>query len=131
MKNKILLLVIVAISTLTAVTTTQAQTINIGPDQYAFQYTVNPNFGLYFSLANQRYEFRDGTAAPVFYVGSQTGNTYIKGRLGINDTNPAAELVVNNGSAHFGVVGSFAKFDEDGDLFFNGASDYLVGYVSC
>ncbi len=57
----------------TVVNFVEAQTINIGPNQYAFQYTSNPNFGLFFNAADGRYEFRDGAAAPSFAFNASTG----------------------------------------------------------
>jgi len=50
-----------------------AQTIDIGPNQYAFQYTQNPNYGLFFNSSTFQYEFRDGNAAPVFAFNANTG----------------------------------------------------------
>ena len=54
-------------------TSTDAQTVFIGPNQYAFQYTVNPNFGLFFNSTSGRYEFRNGAAAPVFAFNANNG----------------------------------------------------------
>lgn len=45
----------------------------VGGNKYAFQYSGNPNYGLFFNTTNDRYEFRDGSAAPVFYVTASTG----------------------------------------------------------
>lgn len=52
----------------------EAQTINIGPNQYAFQFTGNPNFGLFFNSTSQQYEFRNGSATPVFAMSAANGN---------------------------------------------------------
>jgi hypothetical protein len=54
-------------------TTSMAQTINIGPNQYAFQYTIDPDFGLFFNATNVRYEFRNGLASPVFAFSANNG----------------------------------------------------------
>jgi hypothetical protein len=51
-----------------------AQTINIGPNQYAFQFTGNPNFGLFFNSTNSQYEFRNGSASPIFAIGAANGD---------------------------------------------------------
>ncbi|MCZ4407638.1 hypothetical protein O3Q51_02375 [Cryomorphaceae bacterium 1068] len=51
-----------------------AQTINIGPNQYAFQFTGNPNFGLFFNSTNSQYEFRNGAASPIFAIGAANGD---------------------------------------------------------
>jgi hypothetical protein len=52
---------------------TMAQTINIGPNQYAFRFTQNPNYGLFFNAANVAYDFRNGTAAPIFSINADNG----------------------------------------------------------
>ncbi len=51
-----------------------AQTALIGPNQYAFQFTGNPNFGLFFNATNTRYEFRNGVAASVLGIDANNGN---------------------------------------------------------
>lgn len=51
----------------------KAQTIDIGPNQYAFQFTVSPNYGLFFNSTDQQYEFRNGAANPVFAFDAQNG----------------------------------------------------------
>jgi hypothetical protein len=51
----------------------QAQTINIGPNQYAFQFTQNPNYGLFFNATNTRYEFRNGLGQPVIGFNADNG----------------------------------------------------------
>ncbi len=55
-------------------TTSNAQTINIGPNQYAFRFTQNPNYGLFFNATNVRYEFRNGAASPIFAFNADNGN---------------------------------------------------------
>lgn len=55
-------------------TTTKAQTIDIGPNEYAFQFTGNPNFGLFFNQTDGRYEFLNGSADPVIGFSATTGN---------------------------------------------------------
>jgi hypothetical protein len=50
-----------------------AQTIDIGPDQYAFQFTNDPDFGLYFNATDGRYEFRNGSATPVLGFSATSG----------------------------------------------------------
>lgn len=52
----------------------EAQTIDIGPNQYAFQFTGNPNFGLFFNSTNSQYEFRNGSASPIFAIGAAAGD---------------------------------------------------------
>ena len=47
--------------------------LRVGGNKYAFQYSGNPNYGLFFNQTNVRYEFHDGAAIPVFYVDANTG----------------------------------------------------------
>ncbi len=73
----------------------------VGGDRFAFRFQGNPNFGLVFSSTNSRYEFRDGTGAPVFWQGGN-GNAYIKGFLAIGSTttpNAALEVTSTNAAA--------------------------------
>jgi len=53
--------------------TSNAQTIDIGPNQYAFQYTVDPDFGLFFNATETQYEFRNNAANPIFAFNANTG----------------------------------------------------------
>ena len=50
-----------------------AQTIDIGPNQYAFRYSVDPDFGLFFNSTNTQYEFRNGASSPVFAFDANNG----------------------------------------------------------
>ncbi|HKK38816.1 MAG TPA: hypothetical protein VJ949_05335 [Cryomorphaceae bacterium] len=52
----------------------KAQTIDIGPNQYAFQFTQNPNYGLFFNSTGSQYEFRSGTATPIFAFNANNGD---------------------------------------------------------
>lgn len=45
----------------------------VAGNKYAFQYKNDPDFGLFFNSADVRYEFRNGTAIPVFYINANTG----------------------------------------------------------
>lgn len=104
MMKKILTLLAIAISTACL-----AQTIDIGPNQYAFRFTQNNNFGLFFNATDSQYEFRDGSANPVFAI--KAGN----GRLTTNlEFEPVADYFVPNNRYAFR-----AKADEDYGLFFN------------
>jgi len=68
-----------------------AQTIDIGPNQYAFQFTGNPNFGLFFNSTNSQYEFRNGAASPIFAISATNG--YLKTDLNFN---PGSDFLVGN-----------------------------------
>ena len=50
-----------------------AQTIDIGPNQYAFRYSVDPDFGLFFNSTSTQYEFRNGASSPVFAFDANNG----------------------------------------------------------
>ncbi len=54
-------------------TTATAQTINIGPNQYAFRFTVNPNYGLFFNATNTAYDFRNGLGNAVWSINADNG----------------------------------------------------------
>src|SRR5215831_16855351 len=55
----------------------------VGGNKYAFQYSGNPNYGLFFNQTSVQYEFRNSSAAPVFYVSANTGNGVFNGTLKI------------------------------------------------
>ncbi|HNP23652.1 MAG TPA: tail fiber domain-containing protein [Panacibacter sp.] len=58
----------------------------VSGNRYAFQYSGNPNYGLFFNSTNLRYEFRDGAALPVFYVGANDGNAVFTGGLRVSNS---------------------------------------------
>lgn len=45
----------------------------VAGNKYAFQYANDPDYGLFFNSTNVRYEFRNGTAIPVFYINASNG----------------------------------------------------------
>ncbi len=51
----------------------------VGNNKYAFQAVADPNYGLFFNQTNFRYEFRNSTASPVFYINANTGDLNING----------------------------------------------------
>jgi hypothetical protein len=99
--------------------------VNVGPNEYAFQYTSNPNIGLFFNGTDGRYEFKDGSASPAFWLAPQLDRSYFRGRVGIGTQTPGVMLHVN-GASRFGDTLDFARIDQDGDLTFNGTADFLV-----
>lgn len=76
----------------------------VAGNRYAFQYASNPNYGLYFNSTNVQYEFRNGSAVPVFYVNANNGNAVFTGNLKIGTyTLPATDgvngqVLTTNGS---------------------------------
>jgi len=66
----------------------------VGSDRYAFRYSVNPNFGIFFNATGSQYEFLDASANPVFGVGANSGNGFFSGTLGVGVSNPAEQLEV-------------------------------------
>ncbi len=53
----------------------------VAGNKYAFQYTGNPNYGLFFNSTSVQYEFRNGTALPVFSINANTGSNVFKGTV--------------------------------------------------
>jgi len=53
----------------------------VGGNRYAFRFSGNPNFGLFFNSTSSLYEFRDGSASPVVTVNASTGAGVFKGTL--------------------------------------------------
>lgn len=93
-------------------TTTQAQTINIGPNQYAFQYTLDPDFGLYFNATDVRYEFRNSNALPV--LGFSANNGALTTNLSFSS---GSDLLIGNNRYAFR-----ASSNPNYGLFFNGTT---------
>jgi hypothetical protein len=56
-------------------------TYRVAANKYVFQYATNPNYGLFFNSSIPQYEFRNGSAAPVFLVNANTGNGVFNGTL--------------------------------------------------
>ena len=50
-------------------------------NKYAFQFAGNPNYGLFFNSSQTQYEFRNGSAVPVFYINANNGNSVFSGNL--------------------------------------------------
>lgn len=66
----------------------------VGGNKYAFQYSGNTNYGLFFSQTNVRYELRNNVAAATFFVGADNGNGYFLGNLGLGVQAATAKLDV-------------------------------------
>lgn len=45
----------------------------VAGNRYAFQYRNDPDYGLFFNSTDIRYEFRNGTAQPIFFINAATG----------------------------------------------------------
>src|SRR6478609_5851795 len=45
----------------------------VAGNKYAFQYKNDPDYGLFFNSTDVRYDFRNGTAQPVFFINAATG----------------------------------------------------------
>jgi len=98
----------------------------VGPDRYAFRYLPQQDYGLRFNATNLRYEFLTAGQGRLMSVHANTGQTYIKGNLGIGITNPLAKLHVS-GSGVIGDSTNYTSISPTGDLQFAGTADYLVG----
>ncbi|HRH49911.1 MAG TPA: tail fiber domain-containing protein [Panacibacter sp.] len=82
-------------------------TYKVADNKYAFQSAANPNIGLFFNAASVQYEFRNTSAAPVFYINANTGNGVFKGNLKIGAyTLPATD----------GTSGQLLKTDGAGNI---------------
>ncbi len=79
----------------------------VGGNKYAFQYSAAPNYGLFFNSSNVQYEFRNGSAVPVFYVNANNGNSVFSGTLKVG----AYTLPATDGS-----IGQVLKTDGSGAL---------------
>jgi hypothetical protein len=100
--------------------------VDVGPNEYAFQYVPFPNIGLFFNGTDQRYEFFDNSATPVAWIAPQTDQSYFRGRVGIGTETPATALHVV-GRTRTGATTDYAFFGDDGDLQFVGNANYMVG----
>ncbi len=99
----------------------------VGPNRYAFRYSLLEDFGLFFNALTSEYQFMGAGPASILDIDATNGRLYIYGSAGIGTATPGAKLDVI-GDAHIGDgVTDFAQFSSTGDLFFNGAADYLVG----
>ncbi|MCZ4410315.1 hypothetical protein O3Q51_15980 [Cryomorphaceae bacterium 1068] len=85
--NRIFTIVAVVVFAFSA----KAQTSNIGPNQYAFQFTGDPDFGLYFNADDSRYEFLNGSATPIF--GFSAGSGQMTTNLQFS---PSSDLLIGN-----------------------------------
>jgi len=90
------ILIIAAALVFTLTSEVQAQTIDIGPNQYAFQFTQNPNYGLFFNATDLQYEFRNSSAAPIFSFNANTGRMTSNLQFG-----PGSDYLVPNNSYAF------------------------------
>lgn len=79
----------------------------VAGNKYAFQYSGNTNYGLFFNSTNVRYEFRNGSAIPVFYVGANDGSGVFAAGLQIgNSASNVAGTLRWNGTNFEGYNGS-------------------------
>ncbi len=53
----------------------------VGANKYAFQFSNNANYGLLFNATDLRYEFRNGSSAPVFYISANNGDITTAGKI--------------------------------------------------
>lgn len=70
----------------------------VGGNKYAFQFSGNPNYGLFFNSTSKQYEFRNSSASPVFHINATTGATTI-GAYTLPATDGAANQVLKTNGA--------------------------------
>jgi len=83
----------------------------VSANRYAFRFSGNENYGLYFNATDGHYEFRNATAGKPFYIEAGTGTLITSGNVGIGITAPAEKLDVdgairigNTGQANIGAI---------------------------
>lgn len=68
----------------------------VGGNKYAFQYSSNPNYGLFFNSTSTQYEFRNGSATPIFFINANTGSGTFASTLKVGAyTLPATDGAAN------------------------------------
>jgi hypothetical protein len=76
----------------------------VAGNKYAFQFAGNNNYGLFFNSTSSQYEFRNGSAVPVFLVNANSGSGVFNGTLKVGAyTLPATDgsngqVLTTNGS---------------------------------
>ena len=99
----------------------------VGPNRYAFRYSLVEDFGLFFNALTSEYQFMTSGPASIFDIDATNGRLYVYGKAGIGNPAPVAKLdVIGDARIGDGSV-DYAQFSSTGDLFFNGNADYLVG----
>ncbi len=56
-------------------------TYKVGANKYAFQFINNSNYGLFFNATDLKYEFRNGSSVPVFYIRADNGDITTSGKI--------------------------------------------------
>ena len=101
-----------------------AQTISIGGNQYAFQYSGNPNFGLFFNQNSPppaSYEFKDDSGNTVWSTGATTGHTWVGGNLTtVGNISPGGALQVGGNKYAF----QYSSNNDYGLLFNSSTIEY-------
>jgi hypothetical protein len=79
----------------------------VGNNRYAFRAAAAENYGLFFNATSFRYEFRDGSALPKFYIDANTGELVTESNLRIgNGSSAVAGNIRFNGTDFEGFDGS-------------------------
>lgn len=73
----------------------------VGNNRYAFRARSNEQYGLFFNASSLRYEFRDGSAAPTFHVGADSGEGWFKGGVTIGNSSATAPGTLRYNAGNF------------------------------
>jgi hypothetical protein len=93
-----------------SITFTGSAFYKFNSNRYVFRYTGTQAYGLYFSLANTRYELRDSNGAASAMFGANDGNVTFKGGVKVgNSTSAVAGNIRWNGSDFQGYTGGVWK----------------------
>lgn len=103
----------------------------VAANKYAFRYSADEDYGLYFDGTNARYEFRDSTAAPTAWI-SALGTTasYIKFNTGIGTTTPASLLNIASTDPYFIITDTNAGVNLQHWFLHSASGAFTIGTVS-
>ncbi|NNC96144.1 MAG: hypothetical protein HKN92_11325 [Chitinophagales bacterium] len=87
--------------------------LQVAGNKYAFQYTADNDFGLFFNATGEQYEFRNQDATPVVAMDAIKGNTAI----GTSSNSDAYKLWISVPSTETGNTGIRIDSDNEGTSF--------------
>ena len=72
----------------------------VGGNKYAFAFSGNPNYGLYFNQTNVRFEFRNGSAQSILNIGANGPDLTLPIASGNLDSNSTIRMQNSNAGAN-------------------------------